>query len=148
MDDARISRRRLLQGGAVLAGGATLGAAVAVAATADEPAAAAVVTGGDTVPFRGAHQAGVTTPQQAHTWFVALDLREDADVDALRRLLRIWTDDIERLMAGLAPLGDQERELATVRARLTVTVGVGAAALSRVGREDRRPPSLGPLPWF
>lgn len=148
MEDARISRRRLLQGGAVLAGGATLGAAVAVAATSDEPAAAAVVTGGDTLPFRGDHQAGVTTPQQAHTWFVALDLREEADVDALRRLLRIWTDDIERLMAGRAPLGDQEKELATVPARLTVTVGVGATALTRVGLEDRRPSSLGPLPAF
>jgi dye decolorizing peroxidase len=141
MVDARISRRRLLQGGAVLAGGATLGAAVAVAATADEPAAACDHS-------RGAHQAGVTTPQQAHTWFVALDLREESDVDSLRRLLRIWTDDIERLMSGRAPLGDQERELATVPARLTVTVGLGASALTRVGLEDRRPSSLGPLPAF
>jgi dye decolorizing peroxidase len=147
MDDARISRRRLLQGGAVLAGGATLGAAVAVAATSDEPTAAAV-TGGGTTAFRGEHQAGVTTPQQAHTWFVALDLREAATTDSLARLLRIWTDDIERLMSGRAPLGDQERELATVPARLTVTVGVGATGLARVGMAARRPSSLGPLPAF
>ena len=147
MGTTHLSRRRLLQGGAVLAGGATLGAAVAVAMT-DDTVAAATVTGGDTVPFRGPHQAGVTTPQQAHTWFVALDLIEGADVDRLGRLLRIWTDDIERLTQGRAPLGDQERELATVPARLTVTVGVGATALQRVGLAGRRPPSLGPLPAF
>jgi len=148
MSDARIPRRRVLQGGAVLAGGATLGAAAALAATSQEPAAAAPVTGGDTVPFRGVHQAGVTTPQQAHTWFVALDLKDDAGRDGLARLLRIWTDDIERLTSGRAPLGDQERELATVPARLTVTVGIGATGLARAGFQDRRPASLGPLPAF
>lgn len=148
MSDTRIARRRVLQGGAVLAGGATLGAAAALAATSQEPAAAPPVTGGGTVPFRGVHQAGVTTPQQAHAWFVALDLRDDADRDGLARLLRIWTDDIERLTSGRAPLGDQERELATVPARATVTVGIGASGLARVGLQDRRPPSLGPLPAF
>lgn len=147
MSDERITRRRVLQGGAVLAGGATLGAAVAVVATADQPAAA-TVTGGESIAFRGIHQAGVTTPQQAHTWFVALDLRPDATRDSLGRLLRIWTDDIERLASGRAPLGDQERELATVPARLTATVGIGATGLARVGLQDRRPSSLGPLPAF
>jgi dye decolorizing peroxidase len=90
----------------------------------------------------------VETPAQAHAWFVALDLVADADRDAAARLLTLWTDDIERLMSGRGALADQERELAGVPARLTVTVGVGASLFSRLGLEAQRPPSLRPLPAF
>ena len=65
------SRRQLLFGGAV----AGIGAAVAIGADqvvrlAGPPGASAktavdAVVGGDTVPFFGAHQAGITTPVQA-----------------------------------------------------------------------------------
>lgn len=148
MSDPQVTRRRLLTGGAVVLGGTTLGG-LAVAATRESPPAAAEPSsswGAEAVPFRGEHQPGVETPPQAHAWFVALDLVEDADRDALGRLLALWTDDIERLMSGRAPLADQERELAAVPAGLTVTVGLGASLFARLGLDDQRPPSLRPLP--
>lgn len=144
------SRRRLLLGGAAVAGGATLAGALTACAAADpEPVpSTAALHGGDAIAFRGIHQAGVTTPPQAHTWFVALDLLEGVARDDLGRLLRLWTDDIERLASGRAPLADQERELAEVPARLTVTVGVGPGLFAKTGLDDARPASLAPLPAF
>jgi dye decolorizing peroxidase len=153
-DERGVSRRRILQGGAVLLGGAALGAtAVAVgsadpAATDPQAGGVAGASGTDTISFTGVHQAGVETPQQAHVWFVALDLRPDAGRDGLSRLLRLWTDDAARLTQGRAPLADQERELTTTPARLTVTVGLGATAFDKVGLAERRPPSLAALPPF
>jgi dye decolorizing peroxidase len=145
MTDTRVTRRRLLTGGAAVLGGATLGG-LAVAATTQQADAVEQPWGGDTLPFRGAHQSGIETPAQAHAWFVALDLVAGADREALARLLALWTDDIERLMSGRGALADQERELAGVPARLTVTVGLGASAFDALGLEALRPPSLRPLP--
>jgi dye decolorizing peroxidase len=146
--DTDVTRRRLLTGGAAVLGGATLGGLAVAATRQDEVVADEQPWGGDTLPFRGAHQAGIETPQQAHAWFVALDLVPGADRDAAARLLALWTDDIERLMSGRGALADQERELAAVPARLSVTVGVGASLFTRLGLEAQRPPSLRPLPAF
>lgn len=145
------SRRRLLLGGAAVAGGATLAGALtgcaAAGPTAPEAAPEAPY-GDDVVAFRGRHQAGVTTPPPAHTWFVALDLRDGVDRSGLTRLMTLWTDDIERLTGGRAPLADQERELAAVPASLTVTVGVGPDLFGRTGLDALRPASLAQLPAF
>lgn len=145
MSDTRVTRRRLLTGGAAVLGGATLGG-LAVAAATQQADAVEQPWGSDTLPFRGAHQPGIETPAQAHAWFVALDLVDGADREALARLLALWTDDIERLMSGRGALADQERELAGVPARLTVTVGLGATVFDTLGLESLRPPSLRPLP--
>ncbi|MBM6400362.1 Dyp-type peroxidase [Phycicoccus sonneratiae] len=96
--------------------------------------------------FRGEHQAGILEAPPPHASFVALDLREDADRDAVRRLLTVWTDDVERLMAGRGPLTDLEPELAAVPASLTVTVGVGPRVVALAGAE--KPSWLAPLPAF
>ncbi|MGL1190088.1 Dyp-type peroxidase domain-containing protein, partial [Vibrio parahaemolyticus] len=72
------------------------------------------------VPFHGAHQAGIDTDAQAHVSLVALDLRGDTDRDALRRLMRLLTDDAVRLTRGQGALADTEPELAVSPARLTV----------------------------
>jgi len=143
----RPTRRRVLLGGAALAGGAAAAAVASAAVRADDDVAP-VLHGAETVPFRGMHQAGITTPAQAHTWFVALDLIDGTDREGLGRLLRLWTDDAERLTAGAPPLADQERELAAVPARLTVTVGVGSTLFDKAGLAALRPPSLAPLPPF
>jgi len=143
----RPTRRRVLLGGAALAGGAAAAVVASAAVRADDDVAP-VLHGAETVPFRGMHQAGITTPAQAHTWFVALDLIDGTDREGLGRLLRLWTDDAERLTAGAPPLADQERELAAVPARLTVTVGVGSTLFDKAGLAALRPPSLAPLPPF
>lgn len=64
---------------------------------------AAPLNGDVVVPFHGAHQAGIDTDAQAHVSLVALDLRADTDRDALRRLMRLLTDDAVRLTRGRAP---------------------------------------------
>lgn len=135
-------------GGAALAlGGARLTAPPEPADGVDD-ASPGDEAGQATVPFRGAHQSGVATPPQAVAAIAALDLAPTTDREALVRLMRIWTDDAERLMAGRPGLADTEPELATVPARLTVTVGFGPAVFVAAGLEHLRPAWLAPLPAF
>lgn len=143
------TRRQFLLGGAA----AGVGAAVAVGADlaltradTEAPAAPAPLNGSLTVPFHGVHQAGIDTAAQAHGSFVALDLRPEVDRDALRRLLRILTDDAARLTQGRGALADSEPELAVAPARLTVTFGFGQALVARAGGST--PAWLAPLPAF
>src|SRR5690606_4986762 len=84
-----------------------------------------------TVPFYGAHQAGIDTDAQAHGVFLALDLLPETDRDGLRRLMTILTDDAARLTQGKGALADSEPELAVSPARLTVTFGFGPAFVAR-----------------
>lgn len=143
-----VSRRQVLAVGAALLGGAAAGAVAASAAQPDAEPAVPQRFGSDVVPFHGEHQAGVDTPQQAHTWFVGLDLRAGATVGDVRRLTALWTDDAERLTSGRPALADLEAELATSPSRLTVTLGLGAGFFAALGLDDARPPSLRPLPAF
>jgi dye decolorizing peroxidase len=144
---AGFSRRQVLTTGAAALGGAVAGAGLTQAL----PGRASEVErlhGEQTVAFHGEHQAGVATPPQAFVAVVALDLRDGVDREALVRLMRIWTDDIERLTQGRGGLADTEPELAHVPARLSVTVGVGPAVFSAAGLEAVRPSWLAPLPDF
>lgn len=164
----KLGRRALLTGGALGAGlGAVLGAggALGIGAArraADPPppgAAAAAETepslgtggelpgfGGESLPCHGPHQAGIVTVPAAHTLYAAYRLLADTDADALRRMFRVLTGDIEGLTSGGAPLADPEPELAARPARLTVTVGVGPDLVGRAGAS--RPAWLAPLPAF
>lgn len=96
--------------------------------------------------FRGPRQAGIIEDPQSHGAFVALDLATTATRDTLRRILKVWTDDIERLMSGRPSLTDQEPELAASPANLTVTVGVGPRTVAVAGATA--PAWLAPLPAF
>lgn len=142
-------RRAFLRGGAAALGGAALalGARTAIDHSVGAPPAPDAV-GTAVEPFHGPHQAGVATAAQAHAAWLAFDLLPGTDVDALRRLLRVWTDDAERLTQGRPPLGDPTPQLATTPARLTVTLGVGRGFLAAAGLEERAPHWLGPLPAF
>jgi dye decolorizing peroxidase len=142
-----LTRRGLLGGLAVGVGGLAVGAAAgyAVASEPDAPPAAtgadgsADALGSETVPFRGAHQAGIETPLQSSATVVALDLRVGVDRAALVRMMGLLTDDIERLASGRPALADPTPELAEVPARLTVTVGFGFGLLVAAGRSDQAP---------
>jgi dye decolorizing peroxidase len=155
-DSAPVSRRRLLTGGALTVGGALAGAGVVAASTSDrrEPppvpdaTAARVLLGTQVEPFHGKHQAGVETLAQAHATFVALELNADTDRAALRRMMRLLSDDVDRLSTGTAPLADSQPELAAVPARLTVTFGFGPRLFDVAGLADQRPKTLEQLPAF
>ncbi|MBV9755414.1 MAG: deferrochelatase/peroxidase EfeB, partial [Alphaproteobacteria bacterium] len=142
-----------------------LAAAGGLVAAAGSPVAlrAAPAAPADAVePFWGAHQGGIATPQQAHTFFAAFDLttKERGDVVAL---LRAWTAAAARLTAGqpAQPLGDDAgvaaadtgEGLGLGPARLTVTFGFGAGLFVRDGNDRyglaaRRPEALVDLPRF
>ncbi|PPI40880.1 MULTISPECIES: Dyp-type peroxidase [unclassified Rathayibacter] len=145
-----VSRRRLLLGGAVAGIGAAgaIGADQLLGRGGAAPAAAAALNGDETIPFHGAHQAGIAAKPQAHATFVALDLRESTDRDGLRRMLRILSDDAARLTQGQPALADSEPELGVVPARLTVTFGFGPRLVSLAAGEAAKPAWLAPLPAF
>ncbi|HYN57360.1 MAG TPA: Dyp-type peroxidase [Motilibacterales bacterium] len=155
---AGVTRRGLLGALGIGVGGLAVGAATgyAVAAEGDpvaQPPAAqpgSVPEPGSTVePVHGVHQAGVETAMQPHATFVALDLRDDVDRGALVRLMRLITDDVERLAEGRPALADPQPELAVVPARLTVTLGYGMGLLAAAGLSDQAPTWLAEgLPTF
>lgn len=147
-----VSRRGLLLGGAAAGGGA------AIALTADRMGALPLAPrqareadglhGTRTIPFHGPHQSGIDTPVGAHAAYVALDLHDDTDAQALGRMMRLLTDDSRRLSAGQGALADTEPELAEVPAALTVTFGFGEELVKRAGGTSAVPSWLKPLPPF
>lgn len=144
---ASSTRRQFLLGGAVAGVGAAAAIGVDLALAPTGGSAASVPLNGDvTVPFHGAHQAGIDTDAQAHATLVAIDLNDDLDRDGLRRLLRVLSDDAERLTQGRGALADSEPELALSPARLTVTFAFGPRLVTRTGASA--PSWLRPLPAF
>lgn len=169
MSGRSVSRRHFLSG----LGLTGLGAA-AVGAAGTGTLAACSTDGDDSqvVPFRGDHQAGVTTAQQEHLHIVAFTVLTD-DRDALRDLLSTWTAMAERMTQGKqttegGALTDSDADAAEdpdrtlnlvpedtgealdlASGNLTVTVGFGPSLFDdRFGLEDRRPAELTPLPKF
>ena len=152
-DPPALGRRALLTGGAVGLGlGGLLGAGGALGVAAlrqpGEPAEPSqTLFGGESLACHGRHQAGIVTAPAAHVRFAAYTLRPETDTDALRRMFRVLTGDIEGLCSGEAPLADPEPELASRPARLTITVGVGPGLVDRAD-PSKRPEWLAPLPAF
>lgn len=149
----KVTRRRLLTGGALVAGGALSAAGITAglsgAASSSRDREPSPTSFGEQVePFYGPHQAGIATPAQAHASFVAFDLQPGVDRAALGRLMRLWTDDAARLTQGQPPLADTEPELAVLPARLTITFGFGRGLLQAAGLDDQWPDAVGSLPSF
>lgn len=145
----RWGRRQVLHSGAAALGGIGAGwtaAAAALPATTSPADAAAGAApgavgpplGGRTVGFHGPYQAGVATPPQAQLSLLGLDLRPDADRDALARMMRLLSDDAARLTRGLPALADTEPELASHPASLTITFGFGPRVMNDLIGADRR----------
>lgn len=150
---ARPSRRQLLIGAAAGAAGLGVGGVLGATVGSDSdapsgtarrsgeaPAAGdAPAAGGDAaagvgvVDPHGIHQAGIASPVQPWVSVVALDLHARTDRGGIGRLLRAWTDDIRALTSGAPTTADTAPELAGDPAGLTVTVGVGPAAVRRAG---------------
>lgn len=94
-----------------------------------------------------APQRGIQPEPPAHAVFIAVDLEPEVDRGRLEKLLRILTDDANRLMAGYAPVGDQEPQMAEVPAGLTITFGFGPKLVELVN-PGAKPDWLAPLPSF
>lgn len=90
----RASRRGLLAAAGGLA--ASVGTGFAARAVVPE---AAPNPRGTTEDFWGAHQGGIVTPSQSHTYFAAFDLTA-AKREDLVKLLQVWTDAAARMTSG------------------------------------------------
>ncbi len=149
------SRRGFLAGAAGLA----LAAASSVA-DADQEAARSKRPAIE--PFWGAHQAGIATPQQAFTYFAALDVAAKGPGE-VADLMRAWTAAAARLTRGetARPIGadlslpatDSGEALDLGAARLTLTFGFGAGLFVKDGKDrfgwaSARPAALVDLPRF
>jgi len=163
----RPARRGFLKaGGAAVAAGAALGSAgIATAATeakhAKQPMVADPLQAVE--PFFGAHQGGIVTPQQSHTYVAAFDLTTTSRDDVIA-LLKRWTDAAARLAQDgtAAPLADAKDDapppdsgdvLGIGPAGLTITFGFGpglfmSGGKDRYGLAHRRPAALVDLPRF
>lgn len=114
------------------------------------------------VPFYGAHQGGILTPEQHNTYFAAFDLTTD-DKDDIVKMLQTWTTAAARMSAGQTaePLGqddsvpaaDSGDALGLSPARLTITFGFGPGLFIKDGKDRyglaaKRPAALIDLPHF
>jgi dye decolorizing peroxidase len=155
------SRRNLLVGGATASVGAAAGASVSLARrgghhgssdASDDSGNPQAASGGtslaaSTVAFHGKRQAGVATPAPAYGNFIGLRLREGTTSSDIRRMLRILTDDAASLTSGKGPINDQEPELASISANLTITFGFGEKIFD-LANPGAKPSWLKPLPAF
>ena len=113
-------------------------------------------------PFWGAHQGGIATPIQRHTYFIAFDLVTSRREDVIK-LLRAWTDASAMMASGPAhfkekadPNQPSTESGATVglgASRLTITFGLGPTlfekdGIDRFGLAKQRPEALVDLPRF
>lgn len=152
-----ISRRKLFAyTGAVGATGLAVGAgatALATSGTASASTAGSAVpvadAGDERLAFYGTHQPGLDVPIQAHGWLTAFDLKGGTTPAQIRTLLQEWTQIAATTMAG-RPLASGDDAMAYGRgpSGLSVTVGVGASLLTKLGLEHQIPAALAPLPAF
>lgn len=161
VDEAQHPGRRTVVGAAAVLGGTLLGGGVAghaVGRTGSEQGRVAEVSalragsvplgGGEAVPYHGRHQAGITTPQQAHSSFIGLDLAAGSRTPKVVSFLRMLSDDAARLTSGRAPLSALEDDLARTPANLTVTFGFGPGLFAATGTQAACPPAVADFPAF
>jgi deferrochelatase/peroxidase EfeB len=117
---------------------------------------------GQYLPFYGAHQAGIITPAQAHTYFAAFDVVAEK-LEDIAGLMQSWTNASARLTQGQSlgawhddaenPPADSGEVAGLPPNRLTLTFGFGPSLFSRDGVDrfglaQRRPAAFVDLPRF
>jgi deferrochelatase/peroxidase EfeB len=157
------SRRRLLAGTGAAVGGAVAGGLAGYFARPGDTAAGTLTDAGEiagdsdqTIPFYGAHQAGIATPAQDRLAFGAMNVVSGTTRAGLSALLREWTTAAARMTAGklvgedtqpYAPPVDTGEATGSPPSRLTVTIGYGPSLFDhRFGLAARKPSALAPLP--
>ncbi|MDU2733636.1 MAG: iron uptake transporter deferrochelatase/peroxidase subunit [Mixta calida] len=160
-DAAMPSRRRLLKGLGLLSGAAAVSGGCPVSGAAAEsfsPGAVSPSAREERQPFYGAHQAGVTTPQQAAMMLVAFDVLVD-DKAGLTQLFQLLTERIAFLTQGgeaplvsnpqLPPLDSGILGEHIWPDNLTITVSVGASLFDeRYGLAALKPTKLQTMTRF
>ena len=156
------SRRGVLTGAAGLAAWAGAARADGPAPSTRAPLKPTAAAVSARLPFHGAHQQGIVTPQQRATYFAAFDLTAASRAE-VAALMRIWTDAAARLTQGepLSPAGGADQAAADsgeveglTPARLTLTFGfgpslfTGADGRDRYGLAHQRPEAFADLPQF
>lgn len=101
-----------------------------------------------TIDCHGTNQAGIELELQAETNFIALDILNETDREAMQRWMSLLTDDIRALTSASGVLADPAPELAKVPARLTISVGFGPSLFEKLGLQSKLPPGFGQLPSF
>jgi dye decolorizing peroxidase len=153
--DVLVGRRTLLKSGLIVGATTAVGASLGfvterrtAAPSVQEAKPTFNVFGSETAEFHGVVQPGIVSRHQANLLMMAFTVREGQTPQDAQRMLRVLTQDAERLMAGKGGLADNDRELAQYPAGLTVTVGVGPHFFDRFGMPERKPHWLQDLPAY
>ena len=156
--EKKMDRREFLKKAGIGGAGLALGLSGASAFFANkEQGSKNIADGQEEISFYGKHQAGITTPMQKNIYFVVLDLRT-TDKNELIPLFKEWTDYSQKLVNGelvkkdgsnaLLPPSDTGETVGLNPYRLTLTFGVSASFLTKLGLEKKRPKLFRDLPAF
>lgn len=156
--EKKMDRREFLKKAGIGGAGLALGLSGASAFFANkEQGSRNIADGQEEISFYGKHQAGITTPMQKNIYFVVLDLRT-TDKNELIQLFKEWTDYSQKLVNGelvkkdgsnaLLPPSDTGETVGLNPYRLTLTFGVSASFLTKLGLERKRPKLFRDLPAF
>ena len=156
--EKKMDRREFLKKAGIGGAGLALGLSGASAFFANKDQGSKnIADGQEEISFYGKHQAGITTPMQKNIYFVVLDLRT-TDKNELIQLFKDWTDYSEKLVNGdlvkkdgsnaLLPPSDTGETVGLNPYRLTLTFGVSASFLTKLGLEKKRPKLFRDLPAF
>ena len=156
--EKKMDRREFLKKAGIGGAGLALGLSGASAFFANkEHGSKQIADGQEEISFYGKHQAGITTPMQKNIYFVVLDLRT-TDKNELIQLFKEWTDYSQKLVNGelvkkdgsnaLLPPSDTGETVGLNPYRLTLTFGVSASFLTKLGLEKKRPKLFRDLPAF
>ena len=156
--EKKMDRREFLKKAGIGGAGLALGLSGASAFFANkEQDSKNIADGQEEISFYGKHQAGITTPMQKNIYFVVLDLRT-TDKNELIQLFKEWTDYSQKLVNGelvkkdgsnaLLPPSDTGETVGLNPYRLTLTFGVSASFLTKLGLEKKRPKLFRDLPAF
>lgn len=156
--EKKMDRREFLKKAGIGGAGLALGLSGASAFFANkEQDSKNIADGQEEISFYGKHQAGIITPMQKNIYFVVLDLHTK-DKEEIIQLFKDWTDYSEKLVNGdlvkkdgsnvLLPPSDTGETVGLNPYRLTLTFGVSASFLIKLGLEKKRPKLFRDLPAF
>ncbi|OAB34061.1 iron uptake transporter deferrochelatase/peroxidase subunit [Paenibacillus glacialis] len=163
MLNKKLSRRDMLRlagvgGVGLLLGGGAIGSILSSEIKTKSSPSTSLNQDPDSIPFYGAHQAGIITPSQNFICFAAFDVIAD-NVSDIRKMFQKWTTASASIASGSLignvndnpnlPPSDTGEAAELSPSRCTITFGVGPSLFdARFGLQNKRPPSFQELPLF